>query len=258
MIDLKVDGHVHTEFCHHAVGAMEEYVIEAVKLGLKKIIFLEHLEAGIKYPETTWLSEEDFEHYFEQGRQLQEKFHGRIEVGLGVEVGYNPARVEEILLFLRRHQWNQVGISYHYMEVGGEHYNVVSRKQRNIETLGRLGIEKAVADYFKTLTEAVGLLPGTVVCHLDAVLRYHPQICFTAEHFRLIDLLLEEISRNNMAIEVNSSGFRIRDLPFPSPVILKKAIASGIKLIAGSDAHRPEDVGRYFDRLAGIMANSGE
>jgi hypothetical protein len=26
-----------------------------------------------------------------------------------------------------------------------------------------------------------------------------------------------------------------------------------IPLVAGSDAHCPEDVGRYFDRLAGLM-----
>ena len=40
---------------------MEEYVQAAIKLGLRRITFLEHLEAGIDYFETTWLSDENFD-----------------------------------------------------------------------------------------------------------------------------------------------------------------------------------------------------
>ena len=33
------------------------------------------------------------------------------------------------------------------------------------------------------------------------------------------------------------------------------AVERGIPLSAGSDAHRPEDVGRYFDRLPAYLAS---
>ena len=86
-IDVKTDGHVHTRLCHHASGEMEEYVQAAIARGLEKIIFLEHLEMGIRYFESTWLSEEDFAYYFKEGERLREKYRGAVEIGLGVEVG---------------------------------------------------------------------------------------------------------------------------------------------------------------------------
>ena len=39
---------------------MEQYVQSAIGKGLRHMVFLEHLEEGINYPERTWLTEEDF------------------------------------------------------------------------------------------------------------------------------------------------------------------------------------------------------
>jgi len=60
-----------------------------------------------------------------------------------------------------------------------------------------------------------------------------------------------------MALEVNTSGYRTKEQPYPSLAILQKAVARNIPLVAGSDAHRPEDVGRYFDRLPDLMKRLG-
>jgi len=130
MIDLTIDGHVHTKFCHHAVGEMEDYVAEAIKQGLAGIIFLEHLEIGINYPYPTWLSAEEFAVYRRQGVLLKEKYKEEILVGIGVEVGYNPNECAAIIDFLARYQWDSIGVSYHFMEIAGSHYNLVSRQPR--------------------------------------------------------------------------------------------------------------------------------
>ena len=73
----------YTEDCSYN---MEEYVQAGLKQGLKQIIFLEHLETGIEYFETTWLSDRDFDRYFAEGWLLQKKYQGAIQIGLGVEV----------------------------------------------------------------------------------------------------------------------------------------------------------------------------
>ena len=119
-IDTSTDGHIHTRLCHHASGEMEEYVQAAVERGLKKLVFLEHLEVGINYFEATWLTEDDFKIYFQEGKRLQEKYHDSIAIGLGVEVGYNPKRVKDIISFLDQYKWDRIGVSYHYFEIGGE------------------------------------------------------------------------------------------------------------------------------------------
>ncbi|MCK4838012.1 MAG: histidinol-phosphatase [Desulfobulbaceae bacterium] len=244
-IDLKIDGHVHTSMCHHASGSMEDYVLAAIDRGLERLFFLEHLEVGINYFECTWLSRQDFDNYFQEGLRLREKYGDRLFVGLGVEVGYNPERSQEILERLAERTWDRVAVSYHFMRVGDQHYNLVSRKSHNLEALGRLGVAKVVAAYFDTVLEAVQTVPAEVVCHLDAVLRYHPDIHFEQSHYRQIELILAAMAERGMALEVNASGCRMRGEPFPARDIVREAVLRKIPLAAGSDAHRPEDVGRF-------------
>ncbi len=257
MIDTNIDGHVHTKLCHHARGEMEEYVLSAIDLGLRKLVFLEHLEVGINYFESTWLTEDDFDFYHEEGKRLQKKYQGSLEIGLGVEVGYNPHFLEEIKRRLALHAWDRIGISYHFLKTDSTYLNLVSSRQINIDALDRLGVNEVVKRYYITLKEAVDKLPGQVLCHIDAVMRHHPNVTITPEHNTLIDDLLEAVACNNMSLEVNTSGYRIKDAPYPSLDILRKAIKKNIPLVAGSDAHRPEDVGRDFDRLASLIEEIG-
>ena len=251
-IDLTEDGHMHTSLCGHATGTMEEYVQEAIKRGLKKIYFLEHLETGISYFETTWLSDEDFDHYFREGKRLQKKYAGAIEIGLGVEVGYNPDKVDVILQKLSERQWDRIGISYHFLNSTAGHLNMVSSKQINIDALGEYGIEQVITAYYQDLTDAVRKLPGDVLCHFDAALRYNPEFRTSEKHGPFIDALLDAVAEKKMAVEVNTSGYKIRNEPYPAPALLKKVIERNIPLVAGSDAHHPQEVGRYFDRLANL------
>ena len=95
-INTSVDGHVHTRLCHHAKGEMEDYVLAALGKNLDEIVFLEHLERGVIYFESTWLSNDDFRYYHEEGIRLKEKYRGKIKVGIGVEVGYNPQQCHEL------------------------------------------------------------------------------------------------------------------------------------------------------------------
>ncbi|KPK30574.1 MAG: hypothetical protein AMK70_13875 [Nitrospira bacterium SG8_35_1] len=252
VIDTTVDGHVHTNLCHHARGEMEEYVLSAINRGLRKLFFLEHLEVGVNYFESTWLTADDFDFYHKEGKRLQEKYRNSIEIGLGVEVGYNPRCLDEIQQRLSLHTWDRIGISYHFLETDAGHLNMVSSKQINIDRLDQYGVDEVVCRYYSDLQEAVAKLPGQVLCHIDAVLRHHPSVIPTPEHSELIDELLDGVARKKMAVEVNTSGYRKKDEPYPSLSILKKALERNIPLVAGSDAHRPEDVGRYFDRLPGL------
>lgn len=256
LIDIQLDSHIHTRYCHHATGTMEEYVLSAIKNGLNHIVFLEHMEGtGVNYFETTWLTDKDFDDYFTEGKKLQDKYSDRLTIGLGVEVGYNKAHPEELLNRLERHSWEQVGISYHFMPVADQPFdlNLVSRQARNVQAITETGCEKVLDIYFSTLIEAVQILPGTKVCHLDAALRFQPGLQLTPGHWQQIDELMNTIKAQNMAIEINTSGFVIRGTPFPAPAMIRMALQKGIPLIAGSDAHRPDDVGRYFDRLPELL-----
>ncbi|MBL4904032.1 MAG: histidinol-phosphatase HisJ family protein [Desulfocapsa sp.] len=256
-LSLLTDGHVHTKYCHHARGEMEEYVLSAISKGLKEIIFLEHMEAGVQYFESTWLTETDFDIYFAEGQLLQKKYAHKIKISLGVEVGYSPTHKEELLERLAKRKWDRVGVSYHYIPQvkGTQHLNLLSRKEQNIRAIKTIGCKQTLKDYFETLTEAVQVLPGTVLCHLDAALRFQPGINIDEEYTGQISTLLKEVKRKGMALEINTSGFPIRGIPFPAPFIIHEALLLGIPLLPGSDAHKPEDVGRDFDLLPSYLKN---
>jgi histidinol-phosphatase (PHP family) len=68
-------------------------------------------------------------------------------------------------------------------------------------------------------------------------------------HCEQIERLLEEIKLAGMALEINTSGILKRNEPFPRFATIIRAIKMGIPLLAGSDAHKPEDIGRFFDTL---------
>ncbi len=254
-LDLLTDGHVHSRLCHHAVGEMEEYVLAACALGLKRLIFLEHFETGINYFETTWLTGADFEVYFATGRLLQQRYQGRIEIGLGVEVGYNPARLAETRAFLQQHSWDRIGLSYHFLGHEGRHLNLLSRKQENLAEFTTIGVAGIVTAYLEGLLQAVSELPATVLCHLDAVLRHHPRIAFSPDHDRQLEAILAAMAERGMALEINTSGFdHPRQAPYPAAWLIKQAMAQGVELVLGSDAHRPQEVGRHFARVPGYLA----
>lgn len=246
------DSHVHTRLCGHAKGEMEEYVQNAIKKGLKKLIFLEHMEEGIVYAQgRTWLSEDEFDQYFSEGQRLQSRYQEKIEIGLGVECGYNPDYCDILKARLAKRSWDQIGISSHFLRLEGmpHHLNLFSRKEANILLARKFGAEIILDRYFSSLIDAVHCLPGTMLCHLDAALRYLPETVLTDSHYAVIDKLLQVVSEKGMSVEINTSGFAIRQEQFPNQRILDMAQSYGIPFIFGSDAHKPSDVGRYFDHL---------
>jgi len=254
-IDLRCDGHVHTSLCHHAKGAMEEYVQSAIKKGLHEIIFLEHLEEGINYFERTWLTEEDFDRYFSEGARLKTVYQDSIKIGLGVEVGYNPDAVKEICNRLAQRKWDRIGLSYHFLSIGkqSQHLNLLSSQQNNLDLLMAHDPSELLSHYFDTLIDAVQVIDAQVLCHLDAGLRHLPGRQLNNHHYDQIRSLLDEVKRAGMAVEINTSGFNLRSTPYPPPDIIRQAQIRGIPLVAGSDAHRPADVGRFFDRLPELL-----
>jgi histidinol-phosphatase (PHP family) len=257
-VNLLCDGHVHTCLCHHAIGTMEDYVQEAINKGLRQLVFLEHMESGIEYFDTTWLSESDFDVYFREGDRLRKKYFNDLEIGLGVELGYNPTHRDELLNRIQKRSWDRIGISYHYCNHPDfpYHLNLVSKKKWNIDAINQVGCDQLLSHYFDMLLEAVHYLPGTVLCHLDAGLRYQADLCYSESHMGKIATLLDAVKEKGMGVEINTSGIAIRGEPFPAAQIVKMVTDRGIPWFAGSDAHKPENVGNHFHRLQEFL-NAG-
>lgn len=248
-VDLAIDGHIHTRLCRHAEGAMEDYVKAALDAGLRKIIFLEHLEVDIHSRRQSWLDPDDFAEYFRQGRRLQKKYRGRLKIGIGVEAGYNPQAIEDLQHTLARYPWDTIGLSYHFYPLAGMHCNMAGRDQDHLAALQARGLDRVAEDYFRGLVQALDHITCDKICHLDAVMRHVPSFELNDRHLDLIETLLERMRTKGVALEVNTAGFAIRGQPHPCQQITKRAIQLSIPLVVGSDAHHPDQVGRFFECL---------
>lgn len=255
LIDRFFDGHIHTSFCRHATGTMEQYVQAAIHNGLRGICFLEHMEESILSRRITWLSEQDFDAYFSEGRRLQQRYGNDITIDLGVEVGFNPDCPEKILDRIEARAWDTIGLSCHFhrVEFQQNHLNLVSKKDPVLLQLEADQVRHIEQCYYRNLRSAVETIPAGVLCHLDAAFRYHPGRNQIEPPWGLIEEVLDAVKKKDMAVEMNTSGIMIRGEIFPQKRILKMIRQRAIPLSAGSDAHRPEDVGRFFHLLEEIL-----
>ena len=127
---------------------------------------------------------------------------------------------------------------------------------------GRSG-EEALREYFSSIIENLETFTDfDVYGHLDYAVRYAPQqdkdYCYEkyADLFeRILDLLLE----NGIGLEINTGGigYGLRETN-PCAAILRRYREKGGEIITvGSDAHRPQDLCRFFGRAEEILKDCG-
>ncbi len=90
MDKLTTNYHTHTYRCGHAVGKDEDYVLSAIKEGIKILGFSDH----ISYPNLPQKGiRQDYEmlpHYLSSINQLKDKYKKEIEIHVGFEAEYFP------------------------------------------------------------------------------------------------------------------------------------------------------------------------
>lgn len=248
------DLHVHTPYCGHATGPMEAYVEAAIDAGLEEIGFLEHIEHGIEVDEPTWLGPRQLDDYWDDGRELERRYEGRIRVSVGVEVGVNPSSLDGIEALIGRHPWDRVGLSYHYVFRPGEadEFNICSRRQVAEAAVVEQALVELNERYYRSLAAAVTRLRPRFVCHLDVVRRHMDDMSRHRSIRPLVLDLLAAMAEAGTAVEVNTAGYLHRpggdEHPYPAPWILREALRRGMPLVLCSDSHAPSQVARYFDR----------
>ena len=79
-----------------------------------------------------------------------------------------------------------------------------------------------------------------------------------AESRAPLETAMEALAESGTAMEVSAAGLRQNFAePYPAPPIMRLAAKAGVDICFGSDAHRPADVGRSFDRLADYARSFG-
>jgi len=246
---MKVDYHIHTKYCHHASGEMEEFVEKAIAHGFDEMGFSDHFPWMIQDNQIFTMTYEEIPIYIEKVLELKEKYT-QIKIRLGAEMDYVPDRVDIMKEYCKKYDYDYIIGSVHHIG----HWGFDQEEQ--IDLFNKLDILSVYEKYFHLVEELIDTNLVDAIGHFDLVKKFNfrPKEKFDY----LIDNICKKLSEKDMVIEINASGL-IRPCKelYPSQEILKKCLEHNIKVTFGSDAHSPDEVGRYYDDAMKLLKEIG-
>src|SRR5208283_2848939 len=97
---LYYDYHMHTPLCGHAEGLPDEYVNQAIKVGLKEIGFADHAPMVHKPMPGITMSFDELPKYHAMIEDVQKRFASRISIKIGVELDFLPGYEDKTKLIV--------------------------------------------------------------------------------------------------------------------------------------------------------------
>lgn len=255
---MLIDYHTHHVRCGHAVGELESYVQQAIKLGYSHIglsdhMPLFHVNPAEYYPEVA-MPIEELPRYIEECFYLQDKYKNDIEVRVGLEGDYVEGFEEEIKQIISAYPFDYVIGSVHFLK----EWDITDYRQVHHWE------NKDVLEVYKTYYDAVQKAAKSglydFLGHIDAIKRftYQPKAEDRDAWYGLERSTLEVIADCGVPIELNASGLSKPCAEmFPSERMLKQACELGIRVTVGSDAHDPLKVGENIDAARKLLSEIG-
>jgi len=252
------DLHIHTPFCGHARGTMEESVQNAIRLGCKAIGFAGHFPypPGFNEPFHDCVIPKDrFPNYVEEVHRLQKMYRDRIAILLAAEIDYFKGYTDQTEAMCRDYSFDYIIGSVHFVEgVAIDHSE--DMLQAHLEELG--GIRGLWEKYWQCMENLIDWEMCDVVAHFDLPQKFVRSQCIP-DFTERVDSLLKKIRDRDLVLEVNTGGIdrSLHQETYPSLPILRMAVEKGIEITLGSDAHAPEEVGRHFRKTEELLKSLG-
>ena len=229
--------HSHTKRCGHALGEDEEYVLNAIKAGIKRLGFSDHvfLPTGYEQPGTRGRFDQ-LDDYLRSVKALKEKYKDQIDILVGFEAEYYDI-FEEYYKYLLKEKIDYLILGQHCGIRDGKFY-WYCYDNCPIER-----IKEYVDDVIK------GLKTG--------LFKYlaHPDLFMLSQNEWNTDLeresrrLLKACEDLHIPVELNLCGMRRRyynevNHSYPNINFYKLIKDYNLKVVVGVDAHDPS---QYLD-----------
>lgn len=214
--------HTHTSRCGHAVGADEEYVISAIKCGIKRLGFSDHI-----FLKEIEVRKGNLEEYSESVNYLKEKYKDQIEIYLGFEAEYFECYKDYYKELLDTKKVDYLIQGQHFELIDGEMYGYHNRPY----------------DYLRDVLKGMNSGLYTYLAHPDIFLLWMPDIEEDVKRDVCRKIILEAI-KLDMPVELNILG-TIRPnwnggCGYPSNMFFELCRELKPKIVIGVDAHDPK------------------
>ena len=223
--------HTHTYRCGHATGTEEEYILRAIKNGVRYMGFSDHIpflfedgseNIGIRVPVA------EAEAYVSTLQALRKKYQGQIEIAIGFEMEYYPTCFDSMVANARR--W---GAEYLIL---GQHYTCPELPRGKPHAFTGTDDLSALEEYAGSLVSAIQTGVFSYVAHPDGFLFYGEE--------KIYQSMMRQVCRASKAchvpLEVNLLGIR-GGRHYPNPLFWEVAGQEQAPVVFGFDAHRATD-----------------
>lgn len=248
-----LDYHVHTRYCRHAAGEVEDYVRVALSLGLDEIGFADHFPM-FYLPELPYsdysMDLEELPAYVGEVEKVRGMFSDRISVKVGVEVDYQRGKEALLKKAVSTQEFDYLIGVVHLVD------GWVIDDTRNMDKFREYDLDRLYRKYFDELEALVKSGIFDIVGHIDVIKRFNfiPEGGVEQYVLPCLDLIAEK----GLCVELNTSGL---DRPvgdtYPGLNLLEAMRRRRIPVTLGSDAHDPVEVGRHFGRVLEELKKSG-
>ncbi len=250
MATLPADIHLHSKLCGHATGELEDYIEQGIALGLEAVGFSFHLPVEIPHEGKVNVTREELDHLAGEISRLQGVYRADIPVLLGGEADFLPGSEAEIEGILSAYPFDYVIGSVHFIgEWAFDHPAEVAA----YDGWDRRALYER---YFGLVCDAARRGRFDVVGHIDLVKKFGHRLA--GDWSDLLDAVCGVVRDCDLCVEINTGGF---DKPvgeqYASEPFVRRLVELGIPLSFGSDAHAPDQVGRYFDQAVALARAAG-
>ena len=219
--------HTHTKRCGHASGEDEEYVLAAIKAGIKVLGFSDH--APFLFPDGSEqnyrIPTSDAEGYINSIKALREKYANRIDIRIGFELEYYPEHFPAMLSYAK--------------ELGAE-YLILGQHQINYGKVSSYRITDS-AEWFSEQVSCtlLGMRSGafTYVAHPDIMMLTGADDVYDSEMRKIA----RESRELGIPLEINLLGIR-EGRSYPSEKFWRIAGEEASPVTIGIDAHTPSAI----------------
>ena len=195
-------------------------------------------------------------------RPSEQQTAGEPGLLIGIEIGFLPQCAEEIHQLIARYSFDCVILSTHESQGLNPVYSAKEIfRQDKREVYER--VISLIAESAETVPEA------NIIGHYDFFSRYSPDAkpkMLYRHAPEAFDRLFRAMIRNHQALEINTKtikelheerGYSLQDAMPDGEIISRYRALGGTVFTLGSDAHRKEDVARYFPQTAEWLLSQG-
>jgi histidinol-phosphatase (PHP family) len=247
------DLHMHCRFSGDSEADPEAMIASAMEKGLDGLCFTDHED--IDYPKTPddidFLI--DFDAYYKEMTALKQKYEGRFNVLMGVELGLQEQVAEQNAQILKNYPFDMAIGSIHVVHCEDPYYPAFYENRTSKE---------AFREYFEATLENIKVFSDfDVLGHLGYIIRYAPgqmRDFDPKDYMEIVDEIFKYLISHGKGIEINSSGYKSGLGPLPCKEYLLRYKELGGEIITtGADAHKPEDVAHSFDQSRQLLLDCG-